>query len=284
MRRITLLTNPDQCNLKCPLCFLRQRGHSLDMGEMPFELVRHVIEKYSDGLKEVIPSTMGEPLLYSHFEELLQLCNERKVPLNLTTNGTFPGMWGCDAGMELLLSSCSDIKVSALAFEGNVNFDEARWKQNVERLLDCRQRLCSRGKSALSTVSLQVTLHGKNCHKAVGLLRWAEAVGVHRIKWNPVVFLSVADRLLVEEYGLKDGDVEALRETLHSTKLKCGGSLFFSKKLAVACGKETAGDCPFDGEIWIMPDGSEQKCPNPERRFGNPHSERALCENCVMHV
>ena len=62
MRRITLLTNPDKCNLRCALCFLRQQGIVSYSGEMPFETAKAAIEKYSP--QEVIPSTMGEPLLY----------------------------------------------------------------------------------------------------------------------------------------------------------------------------------------------------------------------------
>ena len=128
MRRLTLLTNPDKCNLRCPLCFLNQRGRPFGMGEMPLEVAKAAIEKYAEeiaggapsgllgkgqcGLREVIPSTMGEPLLYSKFKELLEFCGEKKIPLNLTTNGSFPGLWGTAAGMERLLLACSDIKVS----------------------------------------------------------------------------------------------------------------------------------------------------------------------------
>lgn len=288
MRRITLLTNPDICNLKCPLCFLQQRGRSFGMGEMPFETAVAAIQEYEDGLEEVIPSTMGEPLLYSNFSRLLDFCSDRRILLNLTTNGTFPGMWGKSAGYEKLLRACSDIKISGLAFEcGDVQgaaFDERTWKENVERLLECRLQLVREGEIRLSTVSLQMTLHRKNACRAEEILRWAEAVGVHRIKWNPVVFLSVADRRLVAKYGLEKFDLEELRGRLVSTKLKCGGSLFFEKKLA-GCGtaeKEKISECAFRDEIWILPDGSEQNCPNPERRFGNPESERAQCENCVM--
>ena len=51
------------------------------MGEMNFEIARAAVEKYAADrdasgkrlLREVIPSTMGEPLLYSHFDELLKL-------------------------------------------------------------------------------------------------------------------------------------------------------------------------------------------------------------------
>ena len=168
MRRVTLLTNPDVCNLHCPLCFLNQRAlcncdarsarngnrncpldydrerRAFGMGEMPFEIAKAAIEKYAAErdasgkrlLREVIPSTMGEPLLYSHFDELLELCRALGIPLNLTTNGTFPGKWGSEDAMGVLLRSCRDIKVSYLASE---QFDG--WKANVEKLVRVRDRL-----------------------------------------------------------------------------------------------------------------------------------------------
>ncbi|KKM62297.1 hypothetical protein LCGC14_1523150, partial [marine sediment metagenome] len=58
---------------------------------MDFKIIEEIIEdtvKY--GLKEIIPSTMGEPLLYKGLKNLLDLIKRYKLKLNLTTNGTFP--------------------------------------------------------------------------------------------------------------------------------------------------------------------------------------------------
>ena len=356
MRRVTLLTNPDVCNLRCPLCFLNQRAllhcdasnarddnrdcvldsenarlansngerfsdcdkerncnkerRALGMGEMPFEIARAAIEKYAAErdvsgkrlLREVIPSTMGEPLLYSRFDELLELCESLGIPLNLTTNGTFPGKWGSDAGMAELLHACSDIKVSFLASE-----QFGGWKANVEKLVRVRDKLrgnadyseaadadcadvdacctkvdCARAvnakcagiaKSRIATVSLQVTLHKKNLQKVLELVEWASAIGIDRIKWNPVVFLSIAPRELREMYALDDALLESLRNEFRSgefsaSNVKHEGSLFF-KNCADQCpvgGK--CGACPFADEVWVWPDGHEDHCPNPERRWG----------------
>ena len=316
MRRVTLLTNPDVCNLHCPLCFLNQRAlHNCDvancnkerrafgMGEMSFEVARAAIEKYAAErdasgkrlLREVIPSTMGEPLLYSHFDELLELCKLLEIPLNLTTNGTFPGKWGSDAAMELLLRSCRDIKVSYLASE---QFDG--WKANVEKLVRVRDKLrgnadCSEAadvecvgtaKSRVATVSLQVTLHKKNLQEVPEIVLWASAIGIDRIKWNKVVLLSSASQALREMYALDDAPLESLRNNLRSgefsaSNVKHEGSLFF-KNCADQCavgGKcESCADqcavggkcesCPFADEVWVWPDGHEDHCPNPEKRFG----------------
>lgn len=275
MRRITLLTNPDVCNLRCPLCFLNQRKRAFGMGEMKIETAKRAIDRYAgagplspDGLREVIPSTMGEPLLYTYFGELLDYCRERHLPLNLTTNGTFPGFWGTDAGMERLLTACSDIKVSCMAFDEEsfakmmpgITFE--RWRENVLRLL----------LQGVGSVSLQVTLSKMLVPKAVEILSWAESVGIRRIKWNLPVFLSV-DSTLRGAYGLDVSTVRELRKILVSEKVRCEGSLFFN-------GGEK---CRFLGEeVWVLPDGTEETCPNPERRFGDRDSAGAKCEGCLL--
>ena len=332
MRRITLLTNPDVCNLHCPLCFLNQRAlhncnarsaengngdcppdngrerffycnkerRAFGMGEMNFEIARAAIEKYAADrdasgkrlLREVIPSTMGEPLLYSHFDELLELCRALGIPLNLTTNGTFPGKWGSEDAMELLLRSCCDIKVSYLASE---RFDG--WKANVEKLVRLRDKLrekagcedadCAMGadadcvgtaKSGVATVSLQVTLHKKNLQDVPALVSWASANGIDRIKWNKVVLLSVVSQALREMYALDDASLESLRNEFRAgvfsaSSVKREGSLFFDDGADVCAVGGKCESCPFADEVWVWPDGHEDHCPNPEKRWVGERSK-----------
>ena len=360
MRRVTLLTNPDVCNLRCPLCFLNQRAllncgalyagnvnrdcvldsenarlansngerfsdcdkerncnkerRALGMGEMPFEVARAAIEKYAAErdasgkrlLREVIPSTMGEPLLYSHFDELLELCGALGLPLNLTTNGTFPGKWVREECLAKLLCACSDIKVSYLASE-----QFGGWKANVEKLVRLRDKLrgnaysagvasCAKvgcagtadvecaeiaksriaesrsagtAKSRIATVSLQVTLHKKNLQEVPALEEWATAIGIDRIKWNKVVILKAASQALREMYMPDDALLESLRKELRSgafsaSNVKHEGSLFFDNSADICAVGGKCGACPFADEVWVWPDGHEDHCPNPERRFG----------------
>lgn len=279
MKRLTLLTNPDECNLHCSLCFRNQRGHLRTYGEMPFEIAKNSIVKYASirdafgnrTLREVIPSTMGEPLLYSKFEELLQLCVDLNVKMNLTTNGTFPGKWKHASGMQALLAVCSDIKISTLAYElGGIALSE--WRSNVERLVAL---------NGSATVSLQVTIHRENIDQVETILHWAESVGVSRIKWNPAIFLKGAPRFLRERFEVDAAKFENLRQEfcngrLLSRKLKNEGSLFFERgaDLCPVGGKCDA--CPFDDEVWVWPDGHEDHCPNPERRWGENSANSCL--------
>ena len=253
------------------------------MGEMTFEMAQAAIEKYAAErddsgnrvLREVIPSTMGEPLLYSHFDELLEFCRAIGIPLNLTTNGTFPGKWGCEAAMETLLRSCSDIKVSSLASE---QFDG--WNANVEKLMDVRKFLIAERATARvgvdpATVSLQVTLHRKNQQKIPELVSWASAIGINRIKWNPVVFLGAAPAELQREFALADG-LDGIRKQILDVAALCGGNVKNEGALFMNCShrhlSQVDGTCPFTDEVWIWPDGHEDHCPSPERRYGDEKS------------
>src|SRR3954453_15436593 len=97
--RITFDTNPDDCNLHCIMCeehspyspLQRQRIQAgRPKRRMDIALIRRVLEEaQGTPLREIIPSTMGEPLVYKHLDEILDLCAHYGVKLNLTTNGTF---------------------------------------------------------------------------------------------------------------------------------------------------------------------------------------------------
>lgn len=241
---------------------------------MPLDVAIGVIERFNaDGrLKEVIPSTMGEPLLYMYFKELLEYCGSAGIPINITTNGTFPGFWGTDEGMALLLRSCSDIKISCMAFDACSMAEMMPgvklhvWKENVCRLLELQKSFMNCG-----TVSLQVTLHRMLVPQAENLLRWAEEAGVQRIKWNLPVFLN-ARKDLALKYGIDLAIVPELRKKLASKKLRSEGSLYFEGEKCNFC----------ENEAWIMPDGTMERCPNPERRFGDALAPGASCEKCIL--
>ena len=122
-----------------------------------------------------------------------------------------------------------------------------------------------------------MTLHKKNLQDVPELVSWASAIGVDRIKWNKVVLLSTVSQELREMYALNDAQLESLRNEFRSgefsaSNVKHEGSLFF-KNYADQCavgGK--CESCPFADEVWVWPDGHEDHCPNPERRWRKVHT------------
>ena len=119
--RITFDTNPDDCNLRCIMCEehsiysscqSKRQEEGKPRRRMDINLIRKVLEESKNTpLREIIPSTMGEPLLYRHFEEIIDLCHQYQVKLNLTTNGTFPRL-GAVAWAKKIVPIGSDVKIS----------------------------------------------------------------------------------------------------------------------------------------------------------------------------
>ena len=277
--RITLLTNPDKCNLRCGLCFLRQRKSPFGMGEMPWEIAEKAVRTYAaQGLREVIPSTMGEPLLYSQFEKLECLVSELNLRLNVTTNGSFPRK-GAERWARELLPIASDIKVSCWGVEKSIweflcpGMDVGAYLRNLETLVRVRKEIARDAERPPASITLQMAVSRANRGDVEKVLDLALSLEIERVKFNRAVFLS-GNPLRGEELPPDDFlDASPLKDLpirIEGTFLRKPGENFFFES------------CPFLGrELWILPDGSTEPCPDPEARYGSRDAENR-CERCLL--
>jgi hypothetical protein len=98
--RITFDTNPDTCNLRCIMCEehsphsplqIRRKEAGSPRRLMPIELLApHDRRGRRRTAARDHPLDDGRAAALQDFEEILELCREHGVKLNLTTNGTFP--------------------------------------------------------------------------------------------------------------------------------------------------------------------------------------------------
>lgn len=305
--RITFDTNPDDCNLRCVMCEehsphstlqVERRAAGKPRRRMDIAMVRRVLESCRDTrLREVIPSTMGEPLLYEHFEEFIDLCREFQVQMNLTTNGTFPKR-GARGWAERLVPICSDVKISingatAATQEAimlGTTFE--RVVANVQEFVAVRDAHAAAGGNRCR-VTFQTTFLDNNVAELPALVRLAASLGVDRVKghhlwahftqirglsmrrspdsvtrWNRIVEDT---QKASSEYRLPNG---------HSVLLENIHSLDPNYRDDIAPG----GPCPFLGEeAWVSAEGRFNPCcaPDAQRRtlgdFGNL-SDKALME------
>jgi molybdenum cofactor biosynthesis enzyme MoaA len=120
--RITIDTNPEDCNLKCIMCeehspysdfiptLFKETG--VKRRRMKFETVEDIfLQAEKLGVKEIIPSTMGEPLLYKEFDKIFELAEKKNIKINLTTNGTFPKKT-VEEWAKLIVPNTTDVKIS----------------------------------------------------------------------------------------------------------------------------------------------------------------------------
>lgn len=297
--RVTFVTNPGVCNLHCPMCDTHSPHAPARKKPAPlldYALVeRTVMELGGHGLREIIPSTMGEPLLYSHFMQLVELARRAGVRINLTTNGTFPGR-GVDAWTDALLPALSDIKFSVNSVDPAINtrimggIDSARQQENIRRYLELKHRH-ERDGGRTTTATIQVTFMEANLEGLPELLRWAIGQNLDRFKGHHV-WVNWPE-LCEESLRRSAAGIERWNEMVD--RLHCiaaaercpdGSEIKLDNITAILVGQaeQDPGEtlCPFLGrEAWVEADGSFQVCccPSTQRRefgdFGNL-DERSL--------
>ena len=331
--RITFDTNPDTCNLRCVMCE-EHSPHSVlqDMRRkagrprrlMPIELIRRVVAEAAaaGGLREIIPSTMGEPLLYEHFEEILAICSRYGVHLNLTTNGTFPRL-GARAWAERIVPVASDVKVSwngatrqtqAAIMRGA---DWGAMLENVRAFVAVRDAHAARGGNRCS-VTFQLTFLEDNAGELAAIVRQAATLGVDRVKGHHLWahFAEIEDQSMrrhPDAIRRWNEAVSAARRAAAECPLPGGGHVLLDNIFPLQADATDdiapGGACPFlDREAWVSAEGRFGPCcaPDAQRRtlgdFGNLHEQglmdiwtgepyrrlittyrnRALCIGCTM--
>lgn len=95
------------CNLNCPYCSVSKRTQH---GRIPFDTIKtYVLKLKQYGLKAVILTGGGEPLLYPEIDELMMWLKHNKMKIGLITNGTMSKCltdysWGKLAWVRVSLS------------------------------------------------------------------------------------------------------------------------------------------------------------------------------------
>jgi len=305
--RITFDTNPDTCNLKCIMCEehsehsllqLQRKNEGRERRVMPFEMIEKVIaEAAPHGLREIIPSTMGEPLLYDQFEGIIELCRRYGVKLNLTTNGTFPRL-GAAEWAKRIVPVTSDVKISwngATKTTHEAIMVGAKWEnvlENARTFLAIRDAHAAAGGNRCR-VTFQLTFLKSNVHELADMVRLAIDLGVDRVKGHHLWahFDAIRDQSMrrnTESIGRWNAAVLEAREVA-ATKPLPNGKHVLLENIFLLDEKATqdlapGGPCPFLGqEAWVSALGRFDPCcaPDAQRRslgeFGNLQ-ERSFME------
>jgi glycosyltransferase involved in cell wall biosynthesis/MoaA/NifB/PqqE/SkfB family radical SAM enzyme len=330
--RVTFDTNPDDCNMHCIMCEehspfsslqAQRRANGHPPRRMSIELVRRVVaDAAKRGLREIIPSTMGEPLLYEHFEEIIAICREYNVRLNLTTNGTFPRL-GARRWAELIVPVTSDTKISwngATEQTHEAIMLGSKWQrvvENVREFIVVRDEHAARGENRCR-VTFQLTFLESNLAELPAIVRLAASLGVDRVKghhvWTHFTELQPLNlRRNADSIRRWNETVLAARAAAAEGRLPNGEPVMLENfhLLEDSCTKTSPqlSRCQFLGrEAWVSAEGRFNPCcaPDAQRRtlgeFGNlnerslgeiwdspeyrhltqTYHSRPLCQQCTM--
>lgn len=281
--RITFDTNPDSCNLHCIMCEEHseyRKDKSPEVRIMDPGIISEVISSASShGLKEIIPSTMGEPLLYRHFDTLLEMVDKHGLKINLTSNSTFP-VHGAKHWGNKILPLASDIKVSINGSTCRINesimkgVDHQEIIENIKMLLSIRDDIRSKGIND-PTITFQVTFMKQNLNDLKCLLQLAIDLKADRFKghhlwvtWSELENQSLTGNI---ENRLEWNDTVDELEEIARGKIELANiSKVPTDNIDTVLPEEY--ECPFAGkEAWISWDGTFNVCCAPDelrKEFG----------------
>ncbi len=237
---------------------------------------RVLLERRGTPLSEVIPSTMGEPLLWAGLDSMIDLCRELALALNLTTNGTFPGR-GAASWAERLVPVGSDVKISwngatartAETIMPGLSFEDAA--ANARAFVAVRDARARAGQRRCR-VSFQVTAQETNLRELPDIVRLAARIGVDRVKVNHIQpRLPGLEALSLRRspeaiHRWNDAVVDVLAAAAE-TALPSGEKVLLENVVPLAPDPDAPaprGSCRFVGrEAWIHADGRFAPCPHP---------------------
>jgi MoaA/NifB/PqqE/SkfB family radical SAM enzyme len=298
--RLTLDTNPEDCNLACTMC--EEHSPHSDFMEKLYQKtgVKHRrmsgdwLEPIFDqaaqlGVREIMPSTMGEPLGYRHFGKIIALCATHQIKMNLTTNGTFPGK-SVQNWAKLIVPVTSDVKISwngatkATSEKVMIGIDFEKAKQNVRDFAVVRDRHFEMS-GHYCRLTFQLTFMQNNMHELADIIRLAAELGVNRVKGH---------HLWAHFEEIKELSFRQNAQSTAKWNGFVGEALAAKREIMAATGKEILleniipledfevqqvpqnYECPFlERELWISATGQYAPCCAPDEQrqslgdFGN---------------
>lgn len=331
--RITIDTNPEDCNLHCIMCeehspystFIADLYKEIGVKRrrMPFEWVVQIFEQAQAlGVKEIIPSTMGEPLLYKGFEQIFDLSEQYGIKINLTTNGTFPKK-PVEVWAKLIVPQTTDIKISWNAATAKTA-EEVMQGINFEQCVDhVRRFVAVRDQHFAETgyycrVSFQLTFMQNNMHELADIIKLAASLGVDRVKGHQLwdhfdEIKELSFRKDAESMAQWNQYVEEAYAARDQYLLPNGKAVLLENIVPLTASAAEAVpedyDCPFlNKELWVSATGKISPCCAPDEQrqalgnFGNiqdrslvevleskvylelveNYKKKPLCQGCTM--
>jgi MoaA/NifB/PqqE/SkfB family radical SAM enzyme len=231
------------------------------------------------GVKEIIPSTMGEPLLYKGIERIFELANAHNIKINLTTNGTFPRKT-IDEWARIIVPNTTDIKISwngatkgtSEAVMKGLNFEKVL--ENTKSLIELRNEHFTQT-GYFCRITLQLTFMRSNMHELSDIIKLAASLGIDRVKGHHLWahFQEIQgesmkhSKVSIADWNRYVADAVSVSET----NLKPNGEKVILENILPINENEIDlvpfdYECPFLGkELWISATGKISPCCAPDK-------------------
>lgn len=287
--RITIDTNPEDCNYKCIMCeehspysdyipkMFERTG--IKRRRMDFQTVVDIFEQAKKlGVKEIIPSTMGEPLLYKEFDKIFDLAQQSNIKINLTTNGSFPKKSVLEWA-KLIVPNTTDVKISwngateETAKKVMLGVDFHQNIENVREFIKFRNEYFS-NTGYFCRVTFQLTFMQNNMHELADIVKLAAELGIDRVKGHQLWahFTEIKDlSMKANSIGIASWNKYVKQAYSAQEKFRKPNGEKVLLENIIPLGKEEQielpeeYECPFlDKELWVSATGKISPCCAPD--------------------
>ena len=288
--RITIDTNPEDCNLSCIMCeehsqfstyiddMFKQTG--VRKRRMPIDWLAKIFSQaVQAGVKEIIPSTMGEPLIYSGIERFFELATKSNIKVNLTTNGTFPRKTVAEWA-SIIIPNTTDVKISwngstretMEAIMKGSSFDKT--VKNVKEFVAFRDEHYHKT-GQYCKVTFQLTFMRNNMHELSGIIKLAAELNIDRVKGHHLwahfdEIKSLSMKSNNNSIATWNGYVNDAILTAAQYRRPNGKSVILENIFPLKYNEEEIVpehyECPFlKKELWISATGKISPCCAPDK-------------------
>lgn len=262
------------CNLQCSFCIQNKRP-SKTVSISEFEYILQQIKPYTN---YIYLHVMGEPLAHPHLDQILSLCEEYAIQVNITTNGTL-----LKKQLPILLThAIRQINISLHNFKEIPSISTSQYlndmfacaEQLIEHKIYISYRLWSLKNSMLDNDTQSLLLELQQHYHIV--INENDIVSHKNIKLKQRLFLNFEE---IFTWPSMDHQLISNRGSCLGLKTMCG---ILSDGTVVPCCLDSKGDCSL-GNVYQTPFAqilAGEKMQDIQEGFQNQQIKAELCKRC----
>ncbi len=260
----------DVCNARCETCNVGVPGAHRSSATLPLSVATAIVEEMARRKTLFAGIVGGEPLLYKHVYEVLELCSRAGIRTNLNTHG---GFITPDVARRLATVGLSYISIS-LDYPDAMRNEAVRKGVRYDAVMHGIRAM--KAESPATAVSLGMTLTRHNIGEVRAMCQLAAREGVRYLKFQP--FHSHLDQLthspdLRGDMALSSGDLPRLQDELRGAErdarelgLLTNARLLLQELPAALEGRRTLPCVAGQQILFIEPSGRVGGCPEKRSR------------------
>ena len=232
----------NSCNLKCSFCPEGKRAKEF----ITLENFKHIINEIKSYTNLIALHVKGEPLLHPNLKEILDVCKENNILVNITTNATL-----LEKNLDILInnSSVRQLNLSLHSITKNENKDKYNFSEYINNVIKCSKEILEKSNIIISyrLWNLESLEENSENYQILNSLECAFSVENLKEIAKKEKFVKLGENVFLNQ------DFEFVWPSLENEELSCTGTCWGLRKQAAILVNGDVVPCCLDenGEILL---------------------------------